>query len=358
VGFPFSIVRARVNSFCRGGVGRAFYATETLRLTPAAINSRVVSKIEQMLTEMAARRAEQALKKTTKREVPLGVYLGAGGAGYVEILLGDVAGRDEIRVRGIARMKETFEALMARDQVETELFAGTAGYVAAITDLESRGLFERGLCAIKMRAVETLVRKYDTRMPIIHQHLGAAHGATGELIALLLEPAALGEARLHALLMEHLSLATIDGEFIAWPSQSGGEVPSSLWPSFCNGIAGQAILYAAAAAHFGDASFVRAAVLSGNTCFRLQTANASLCCGLAGMAAALGHCEATLKRPNDRRRVQTRVTQLQQNLDGPLEFLQGRLGLEWTALVRAQEKKVHYPLLRALVHRQRTRSQR
>ena len=78
---------------------------------------------------------------------------------------------------------------------------------------------------------------------------------TGELIALLLVPHALPERSLKARLDELLKLATVDGDYIAWPTHRGGPVPPPMWASFCNGVVGQTILYTRAFAVFGEEHF-------------------------------------------------------------------------------------------------------
>ena len=351
-----SIAQPRV-SFNLGLTGICFHAAELVRLSPEGPARAAFADEAKRLLGVAARESKRQGAFTFdpklggelgREELTAGVFTGLAGLGYVETLLGAAVADARLRAAGIARIERTYRAHCALGQPPGELFMGTAGYVALCTDLGARGIASASISRIEADAAARLSERHRRRSE--PSNLGGAHGMTGELIALLLAPHALPERSLKARLDELLKLATVDGDYIAWPAHRGGDVPSPTWASFCNGVVGQTILYARAFAVFGEERYRLAATRGAQTCFDLGGASATLCCGAAGAVTALAYAGRVLENKLYKQRSVRRLRALGERRSEERShiFLQGDLGTSWLELLAEHREPLHFPLLRGL----------
>lgn len=351
-----SIAQPRV-SFNLGLTGICFYTAELVRLSPEGKARATLADTAKRLLAAAARESKRPGAFTFdpelgaelgREELTAGVFTGLAGLGYVETLLGATLADATLSSAGVARIERAYRAHCALAEPPGELFMGTAGYIALCTDLGARGIESASLSQIEGDAAVRLSASHRRRSA--PASLGGAHGVTGELIALLLAPRALPARSLKARLDELLKLATVDGDYIAWPTHRGGHVPPPMWASFCNGVVGQTILYARAFSVFGEERYRLAATRGARTCFDLGGANATLCCGAAGAVTALFYAARALEDPRYKRRSQRRLAALVERRSGERShvFLQGDLGTSWLELLRAHREPLHFPFLRGL----------
>ncbi len=119
--------------------------------------------------------------------------------------------------------------------------------------------------------------------------LGVAHGWAGLLHASLRWCAvtgADGPPWLEARLAELFDHAAPRGRGLALPLELGGSGPAEVWPGWCAGSAGHALLALEAAARFGGAWLELAERLAWST-WEDAGGGGDLCCGLAGQSYAL-----------------------------------------------------------------------
>ncbi|APR88357.1 hypothetical protein A7982_13706 [Minicystis rosea] len=332
---------------------------ERIRLLPAGNERAALVEAARHLLELASRESRlpgaftfdpELGDELGRDELTAGVFTGLAGLGYVETLLGAALDDARLRDAGIARIERAYRKHCALAAPSGELFMGTAGYLALATDLGARGITGTSLTRVMAEAADRLGARH--RRKTEPMNLGAAHGITGELLALLLIPDALPRPALEARLDELLSLATVEGDYIAWPILRGGEVPSPVWASFCNGVAGQTMLYARAFSVLGEDRYRTAALLGARTCFALAHGNATLCCGGGGAVTALALVGRALADSSFKRRSARRLAalEIQGSETCSRLLLQGDLGISWLGLLRAHREPIHFPLLRGLVH--------
>lgn len=351
-----SIAQPRV-SFNLGLTGICFYTAELVRLSPEGKARATLADTARRLLGAAAKESKRPGAFTFdpklgtelgREELTAGVFTGLAGLGYVETLLGAASSDATLSSAGIARIERAYRAHCALGEPPGELFMGTAGYIALCTDLGARGIKSASLSRLEEDAAVRLSASY--RRKSAPANLGGAHGTTGELIALLLVPDALPERSFKARLDELLKLATVDGDYIAWPSHRGGDVPSPTWASFCNGVVGQTILYARAFSVFGEERYRLAATRGAQTCFALGDANATLCCGAAGAVTALSYAGRVLEDTRYKQRSIRRLAALgkRRSAERAHVFLQGDLGTSWLELLQSHREPLHFPFLRGL----------
>jgi eukaryotic-like serine/threonine-protein kinase len=276
-----------------------------------------------------------------------GVLTGHAGMGYVELLVSHQSRDASLKVKGLNRIADAYQRHERIGKPPAELYMGTAGYLAMVTDLASRGISEDVLAHITEQAAKRLLERY--RMNPKTEFLGCAHGTTGELLGLLLVAERIPAKTLRKRLDDFLKLATVEGDFIAWPMRTGDPVPSSMWSTYCNGVVGQALLYLKAAQVFGDARYLDVGRRAAVTCQALPSGNASLCCGAAGAAVALAYAGVILKEPIWSRRAKARLDlAVQTQTSEPTKFLSGNPGIAWLQMLRAKREPMHMPFLRAL----------
>jgi hypothetical protein len=96
--------------------------------------------------------------------------------------------------------------------------------------------------------------------------------------------------------LERSSVTKIRGPRFRGPRAHPGEAISerwspkvtSVWPGWCHGSAGHALLWATAASVLADSRFRAVAVAAGESVWgRHEASSGSLCCGFAGQALAL-----------------------------------------------------------------------
>jgi eukaryotic-like serine/threonine-protein kinase len=340
-------------SFNCGSAGLAFFLAEESRLNGASIKP--AREIVRYFDQAARSRktsfdfeleAGSGPSPFAVDDLAAGVYTGLAGMGYVELLVAEQSGETALREKGLARIDAAFRTHAVREFPQTELYMGTAGYIAMVHDLASRGIAHRVLDDVKEKAADRLAAHYRTNPK--RDLLGAAHGTTGELLSLLLVPEVIGPKVLRKRLDAFLKQATVEGEYIAWPVRANGEVPSTMWATLCNGIVGQALIYLRAAKVLGDAHYHEAAVRASTTVHALPSGNASICCGSAGAAITLDYAGRVLGDSKWVRRAKTRLELAVRTGSEPNRFLSGEVGIAWLQTLRAKREPLHAPFLRGL----------
>jgi lantibiotic modifying enzyme len=339
-------------SFNCGSAGLAFFLAEESRLNGAPIKP----------AREIVRYFDAGVRNRTKSfdfeqeagspapfaldDLAAGVYTGLAGLGYVELLVAKQCGEVSLRAKGLARIEAAFRAHELRTQPQPELYMGTAGFIAMVSDLASRGITDEVLDDVRNKAARRLALLY--RKNPKSQLLGAAHGTTGELLSLLLVPEVLGSKTLRKRLDEFLKQATVEGTYIAWPIRAESEVPSTMWATLCNGVVGQALVYLRAAKVLGDAHYHKAAMQAATTVHALPSKNASICCGSAGASIALDYAGRVLGDSKWVRRAKTRLEFAARTGAERDRFLSGEVGIAWLQTLRAKREPLHAPFLRGL----------
>lgn len=123
------------------------------------------------------------------------------------------------------------------------------------------------------------------------RYLGAAHGWTGFLYALLrwAEATDVAPPPLESRLAEIEAMAVPVGCGLVWPREAGPPDDASLASTWCNGAAGMVPMWSTASRLLGDDRFLEVAERAAWTAYQGQPAPGDLCCGLAGRAYALLH---------------------------------------------------------------------
>jgi hypothetical protein len=278
-------------------------------------------------------------------QVEAGVFTGWGGIGYTMVLVGAAAADAELRDAGAKIFGDAFARHTSLRLRYSELFLGTAGYVAASDDLRRRGAGSAATEGVGDEAARLLVD--DVATPVAKGALlGAAHGRTGELLALVRRSDRVPE-RVRARIDELRSMGRRAGGFVLWPDSSGGKVPGWLWSSFCNGAVGQTLLFAEASRAYDDPRYREAAAGAAESVRSLEAPpQATLCCGEAGQAVALHRYGMLLGSDDDVRasgaRVRVAASRLM-SLD-PIDLFQGQAGVALLALRAAARQPLFMPM--------------
>ncbi len=219
-----------------------------------------------------------------------------------------------------------------------ELFSGAAGFACAAGDLFTRRttMPAESLDAIGQvrreslaHVVEHLSGPLSTRQGV---STGFAHGLSAELFVCLdcASAADVVEARLR----EFAELAVHQPPLTMWRARVGEPGFSPLPGSWCNGLAGNLLLFCRAAEILRSDYYRALAAQIAHTTFAVRSADASLCCGSSGQALALARYARLSGDRRFRRRARARLDQaLAQSRRLPLEKLwQGQAGVALTAL--------------------------
>jgi hypothetical protein len=196
-----------------------------------------------------------------------------------------------------------------------------------------------------------LLERLETPLARRDGGLGMGHGLAGELWAVV---DALDEVPLpsvvRARVSDLLAAGARDDHALLFSSQLGA--PIDEWVhGFCNGMAGQALLWTRLAARTREPEERLAAKLALNTLHLLGPApGPTLCCGLAGQALAHAVASHELRSDIDggrgRGRMRRAAERALDELEGPhaLHLWQGPLGVATVALLR-QAREYHVPCL-------------
>jgi serine/threonine-protein kinase len=344
---------AVAGSLFSGAPGVAFFLLEAARLRK---EDRLLGPARAWLDAGVAW-AETAGRAEWK-EIEHGFFIGASGLAYVDALLrareGDPAGATRAIDR-LERGSSSFEKIRA-DFRATEVVGGHAGIVLAARDLDARlpagpeyaGARE-SLARVRDRAAAALLAAH--REPIERdgkERRGFAHGLAGELWTLL---AAVGvrEPRVAARLAELAALAEEDEEGLVYWLPSRDEADTSFLGTWCNGMAGQTLLWTEVLRLRRTKKAKRLAARSAETLYVLLSANPSVCCGLAGQALALQRYADVAGDPVFDRRAYARLKRAATLVDRAvpgkpggefaLSFWQGSLGVALAALARLHHER-------------------
>jgi serine/threonine-protein kinase len=180
---------------------------------------------------------------------------------------------------------------------EVDVTLGRLGSVLAATLLlESSEDVPKAAASLRAFGHETLRAVWDeldARPPIDQSpqvYLGMAHGWTGYLYATLRWCAATGMAvpsRLVERLQQLAALKTLKGRGAYWRIRAGDDPASSIMPGWCNGSAGQVLLFTLAHRVLGDDAWLELAELAAWNNWDEPCIVSTLCCGTAGRAYAL-----------------------------------------------------------------------
>lgn len=285
-----------------------------------------------------------------------GLMSGVLGPPYARAYAGAVLGNAELVESSVREFSKGASDLLGGAERLAELWGGAASFVLATKSLETRlgdthDAERKMLASLRVAARKQLIEELS--MPVEERpksplggrpYLGMAHGIAGELYALLASGGDLPDhviERLDALAAN----ATIEGDLVAWPAALGGEVPSSLWPTYCNGTPGMLELWSTAFEKTGNKTYLELAQKCAITTFGLRTPVASLCCGVAGQAVALIRYGQKCDDPKGLKRGQTRLRMtFAMSADEP-GLLKGDAGIAFCALDSMRRRPVKVPLL-------------
>jgi len=220
---------------------------------------------------------------TPERFERTSVHHGEPGVWLIHALVADAFGDRE----AVEHAAEAFVAAARPLPAQRDVVFGQAGTVLGCVALMD-AIDEEGVRTLATEARDVLWKHLAALGPIAHQqeidYLGAAHGWAGMLYALLRFGDATGEAPpgLDERLDELASLAQPAGRGLRWPLRLGGSPEQdALWPSWCNGAAGHAFLWAQA-----GGPYLALAEGAAWSAYEAPEYAGDLCCGLAGRAYA------------------------------------------------------------------------
>jgi serine/threonine-protein kinase len=200
------------------------------------------------------------------------------------------------RERADAAIKR-FAAAAETTDVRNDLTTGRAGHLIGCSSLleaaRAAGYAENRLLELGRRRQAELVSQWrscdDAVAGAGDPFLGVAHGWAGVAFAMLrfnsvsLEPV---PSTARAILDELESFAVKDGDRAAWPRGPGDDV---IWPGWCHGSTGYAMLWAQAHRVLSDDRFLDLARMAAEHSWSEPAPAGHLCCGAAGEAfASLG----------------------------------------------------------------------
>ena len=251
-------------------------------------------------------------------DAPYGFMTGEAGLFFVEALLaargGDHAGVVGA-VDGIGRMADGVGERTSRITRPTEYLGGAAGLVALTRELAARlpsaaayVASRHVLARARARALAIVSARYaEPIAPAQGDPLGFAHGIAGELWALVVERGA-ADPTVRARLDELAALGEADEEgLVYWPA-SPGALTIELLGTWCNGIAGHALLWCEVARQTRAEEALARARKCAETVGVLRNGTASICCGHAGQALALERYADLVGDAKTRRRAYSRLT--------------------------------------------------
>lgn len=335
-------------SLFSGAAGVAFFLHEAARL-----------RGEDELFERArawssaARRWADRASNDDWRGSAHGFVIGASGLAFVEALLS----AHEADARGVQRALERIERASASsagfdpDLRPTELYGGSAGLVCATLGLEQRlgGSMSQSARAvlrrIRGRTTGALEEAYaagsDRAAPDL---LGMAHGFAGELWALVtvLGPAH-GVVRARLAELEALHETDRNG-LVFWRTRRIAS-DTSMLGSFCNGMAGQSLLWSELARRTGSKRSLKLASQAAESAAVLVSKNPTLCCGLAGQSVVLQRYADVSGDARFTRRAHACISRATRAVDGmtsrkpSLGLWQGALGVALVAMSRLARER-------------------
>jgi lantibiotic modifying enzyme len=212
----------------------------------------------------------------------------------VESLIAHARGDDRGQLLAVERYISSSDGCQSSD-----LAFGRSGLLvgcAILAEALPRDVDSTSLRSFGERLLHSIVSQPLFEAPIIDSAqmtaVGAAHGWSGLLFAVLRWCEVSGAAP-PAKVREHLeelaALGQPSGRGLRWPRKTNGPIDDSLLvASWCNGAAGQALLWTLAARLWDDGGFDGLADLAAWTAYEeAADAPGDLCCGLAGRAYAL-----------------------------------------------------------------------
>lgn len=220
------------------------------------------------------------------------LFHAAPGVHCVRALIAQACGDEE--QRGLA--VEEFVQAAARREPWLELAFGSAGaLVGCAILLDAGGASEEGAMlrdtgdalSHRIMSEQRALGDLATATGLLGA-VGAAHGWTGILYALLLWARSSGSApAVEERLVELAALARPCGRGLTWPVKTGPHAGGDgLRASWCNGAAGMTHLWSLAHEIYGDAKYAELARGAAWTAYEAPTGGGDLCCGLAGRAYA------------------------------------------------------------------------
>jgi hypothetical protein len=282
-----------------------------------------------------------------------GLLQGLGGVAYVRVLVSSSSGDTAGIERGVRMLLEACTRMVTQETASTALFEGAAGLLCAARQL--RRVVGPRLETEVAHAGENMLRfvlaRFETPLAGRNGRLGMAHGLAGELWATIgaLDAQPL-PAVVRARASELLAAGARDDHVLLFSSRLGQPI-DDLVHGFCNGMAGQALLWTRLAARTREPEAGEAARLAVNTLHLLGPAPVpSLCCGMAGQAVA--HVVAShdlrskIDGPRGRARIRRAAERAHEELEGPyaLHLWAGPLGVATAALLR-EAHEAHVPCL-------------
>lgn len=344
-------------SFNLGMVGSVFLEVERLRLGSGCPGAHDAQSTRQHL-EHAARESMRKRAYNFPRaeagdlrepDLRNGVFTGEAGLGYVELIYAHHTGESSFSSRGLTRVLGAFARHENRPKAPSELYMGTAGYVALTTDLRTRGVDCAELRTVRRRAAGRLLTRHTNSLK--GRNLSGGHGATGELLALSLVPEDISPQVLRSRLDDLSDVAHIDEDYVAWPVERGGRVPPPRWGSFCGGVAAQAMLFARAYVIYSERRYASMARRCAQTCLALKGSGGdSLCCGGVGSALAVERVARVLSDSglhSDACAWLERLRSPQWCSTGSL--MQGSAGRSWLSLMLDYKEPLAFPVLSGLL---------
>ena len=219
-----------------------------------------------------------------------GLYHSAVGIHCVDVLI--ACATDDI-IRADAAV-ENFVAAAEIDDGRDDLVTGRAGHllgcVSALEAVRAAGYRERRLLDFGRRRYSDLLAGWRSCVAGVagadEPYFGVAHGWAGLSYAVLRfssvarEPVA---PQVLATLDELAALAVRDGEQASWPH---GPENESIWPGWCNGSAGFALLFSQAHRMLSADRLLELAAMAAEHSWSQQPMTGQLCCGSAGQAYA------------------------------------------------------------------------
>ena len=218
------------------------------------------------------------------------LYHSAAGVHCVDALVACVIDDRERADAAIGRFAGAVASTEARNDVTTGRAGHLIGCAALLEAARAAGYAEYRLLELGRRTQAALVADWRScAEPVAgagDPYLGVAHGWAGVAFALLrfnavslepLPPAAL------AMLDGLADLALRDGDRAAWPRGPADEV---VWPGWCHGSPGHAMLWAQAYRALAQDRFLELARMAAEHTWSEPAPMGHLCCGASGQAYA------------------------------------------------------------------------